>query len=55
VHDFGLSHARELSAALGELSYEVRERFARLLGTRPQIPGVPRAHTYIPWKFTMNV
>jgi hypothetical protein len=35
MHDLGLSHAWELSAALGEASYEVLERFVGLLGARP--------------------
>jgi hypothetical protein len=47
MHDLGLSHARELSAALREASYEVPERFAGLLGARPQVPGVPRAHVRV--------
>jgi hypothetical protein len=44
VHDLGLGHARELSTALGEASYEVPERLAGLLGACAQIPGVPGAH-----------
>jgi hypothetical protein len=36
--DLGLSHARELSVALGEALNEVLERFAGLLGARPQVP-----------------
>jgi hypothetical protein len=44
MHILGLSHARELSAALGEASYEVLERFAGLLGAHPQVPRVPRMH-----------
>jgi hypothetical protein len=44
VHDLGLGDARELSAMLGEASYEVPERLARLLGACAQVPGVPRAH-----------
>jgi hypothetical protein len=43
VYDLRLSHARELRAALGVASYEVPERFARLLGARAQVLGVPRA------------
>jgi hypothetical protein len=44
VPDLRLSHTRELSAALGEIPYEVLERFTGLLGACPQVPGVPRAH-----------
>jgi hypothetical protein len=44
VHDLGLRHAGELCTALGEAPYEVPKRFAGLLGTRAQVPGVPRAH-----------
>jgi hypothetical protein len=44
VHDLRLSHAQELSTMLGEASYEVPERLARLLGACAQIPGVPGAH-----------
>jgi hypothetical protein len=44
VHNLGLRHARELRAAFGEASYEVPERFARLLGAGVQVPGVPRAY-----------
>jgi hypothetical protein len=44
VHDFGLGHARELRAALGEAPYEVPERLSGLLGACAQILGVSRAH-----------
>jgi hypothetical protein len=44
MHDLRLSYARELSAALGEASYEVPERLAGLLGARSQVPGVPGVH-----------
>jgi hypothetical protein len=44
VHDLRLGNARELRTTLGEASYEVPERLARLLGACAQIPGVPRAH-----------
>jgi hypothetical protein len=44
VHDFGLRHAQEIRAALGEVPYEVPERLAGLLSARTQVPGVPRAH-----------
>jgi hypothetical protein len=44
VHDLGLGDARELRTALGEASYDVPERLVGLLGTRAQVPGVPRAH-----------
>jgi hypothetical protein len=43
MHDFGLGHARELRAALGEAPYEVSERLAGLLGACAQVPGVSRA------------
>jgi hypothetical protein len=46
VHDIGLGHARELCAALGEVSYKVLERLAGLLGARAQIPGVSRAYVH---------
>jgi hypothetical protein len=35
VHDLRLCNARELGTALGEASYEVLERFTRLLGACP--------------------
>jgi hypothetical protein len=54
MHDFGLSYARELRAALEEVPYEVPERLAGLLGTCAQIPGVSRAQ-YVPWKFPTKV
>jgi hypothetical protein len=44
MHDLGLSYTRELGAVLGEAPYEVPERLAGLLGARPQVPGVLRAH-----------
>jgi hypothetical protein len=44
VHDFGLRHAQEIRAALGEAPYEVPERLAGLLSARTQVPVVPRAH-----------
>jgi hypothetical protein len=44
VHDLRLRHVGELCTALGKASYEVPKRFAGLLGTRAQVPGVPRAH-----------
>jgi hypothetical protein len=44
MHNFRLSYAWELRAALGEALYEVPERLAGLLGARAQILGVPRAH-----------
>jgi hypothetical protein len=44
LHDFGLSDARELRAALGKAPYEVPERLTKLLGARTQVPGVSRAH-----------
>jgi hypothetical protein len=44
VHDLGLSHAWELSAALGEAPYKIPERFAKFLGARPQVPGVSKKH-----------
>jgi hypothetical protein len=44
MHDLGLGHTRELTTTLGEASYEVPERLAGLLGARPQVSGVPRAH-----------
>jgi hypothetical protein len=44
VHDLGLGDARELNTALGEVSYEVPERLAGLLGARMQVPGVPGEH-----------
>jgi hypothetical protein len=43
VHNLGLGHTWELHAALGEVSYEVLERLAGLLGVCSQIPGVSRA------------
>jgi hypothetical protein len=44
VHDLGLSHTRELSAALGKVWYEVPKRLAGLLGARSRDPRVPGAH-----------
>jgi hypothetical protein len=44
MHDLRLGYARELSTALGEASYEVPERLARLLGARSQVPRVRRAY-----------
>jgi hypothetical protein len=44
VHDLGLGYTRELSTALGEASYEVPGRLARLPGARSQVPRVRRAH-----------
>jgi hypothetical protein len=38
MYDFGLGHARELHAALGEATYEVPKRLAGLLGARAQVP-----------------
>jgi hypothetical protein len=35
VRDLGLSHTRELGAALGEASYEVPKQFVGLLCARP--------------------
>jgi hypothetical protein len=46
VHDLELGDARELRTALGEAPYEVPERLAGLLGTRAQVPRVPRVHLH---------
>jgi hypothetical protein len=54
MHYLRLGYARELGATLGEVSYEVPERLAGLLGAHPQVPGVP-GRTYVPCKFPMKV
>jgi hypothetical protein len=46
VHDLRLRHARELCTTLGEAPYEVPKRFAGLLGTGAQVPGISRAHVH---------
>jgi hypothetical protein len=54
VHNLVLSHARELSAALGEASYEVPERSLGFWVNSRRSQEFP-GHTYVPWKFPMNV